>query len=325
MHTTIYELLAPETRARMIGLPTTELLAVKLDQLEGFPKHIRTELHDRYGVTTLRDLQRVDLTRLQIDPSLIQLLICLFQYPKHDPGPGCQWEELFEAAPLAYYQSYSGSPFHTRFAPVFYRGRLDGTARVLVVGQDPSTDESLSGRTFVGQAGQLAQNFLAKIGITHSYVMFNTFLYGVQSGQITNALATDATITAYRNQLLDRAKATNTFSLVLAFGSWAETSVTSWPGLGALPFVHVTHPTAQSGVAANWNSHLATAASHVTPDPDGHVDLTPYNTSAAIPSTDIPRRDLPFGTPTWQGTGGGTHSARGSGSAFETQIIWTAP
>jgi len=101
--------------------------------------------------------------------------------------------------------------------------------------------------------------------------------------------------------------------------------VTSWPGLGSIPFVHVTHPTAQIGVAANWNSHLATAAGYVTPDPDAHVDLTPYSTSAPLPSTDVPRRDLPFGTPTWQGAGGGTRSARGSGSAFETQIIWTAP
>jgi hypothetical protein len=154
--------------------------------------------------------------------------------------------------------------------------------------------------------------------------MFNTFLYGVQSASITTALATDATISAYRNKLFDHAKATNPLSLVLAFGSYANTSLTSWPGLGSLPLVHVSHPTAPSGVAANWNSHLSTAAGHVTPDTDGHVDLTPFNTTAALPSADVPRRDLPFGTPSWQGTGGVTRSMRVSG-AFETEITWTSP
>src|SRR5262245_45351111 len=324
MHMTIYKLLGREAGARLAELSTTEMLGLKLDELEGIPEDARRELHNRYGVKTLGDLARVDLSRIQIDPNVLKALVCLVLYPKHDPGPDCAWEELFERAPLAHYQ-YPGSPFHVHFGPVFYRGRLDGTARVLVVGQDPSTDETLSGRTFVGQAGQLAQNFLAKLGITRSYVMFNTFLYGVQSGSITSALATDATISAYRNQLFDRAKATNSISLVLAFGSWANTSVTNWPGLGSLPVVHVAHPTAPSGVAANWNSYLATAASHVTPDSDGHVDLTPYDAAAQIPSTDIPRRDLPFGTPNWQGTSGVTRSARGSGSAFETKITWIAP
>jgi len=325
MHTAVYQLLGPAARAALLDLSIPALLGLKLDQFEGIPQDARALLHERFGVNVLRDLRRVDLAKVPLSPGVIQALICVLFYPKHDPGPGCAWEELFEGAPLATYQGYAGSPFHTRFAPVFYRGRLDGSARVLVVGQDPATDETLSGRAFVGQAGQLAQNFLAKLGITRSFVMFNTFLYGVQSGSITAALATDATITAYRNKLFDHAKATNPISLVLAFGSWANTSVTSWPGRGSLPVVHVSHPTAPSGVAADWNSHLSAAAGAVTPDTDGHVDLTPYDTTAPLPSTDIPRRDLPFGTPVWQGTGGGTHSARGTGAAFETQIVWTAP
>ena len=325
MHTTIFELLHPATRERMIGRPTADLLKLKLDEVEGIPKAVRTELHDRYGVTTLRDLQGVNLSLYKIDPNIIKILVCALLYPKHDPGPGCAWEELFEAAPLAYYQGYTGSPFHTHFGPVFYRGRLDGSARVLVVGQDPSTDETLCGRILVGNAGQLTQNFLAKLGITRSYLMFNTFLYGVQSTSLTPALDADVTIKTYRNQLFDHAKATTPLELVLAFGSHANTAVTNWPGLGSIPFVWVTHPTAPTGVAANWNTYLPTAQSHVRPDPDGHVDTTPYDTTAPMPTTDIPRRDLPFGTPPWHGTGGATRSARVSGATFETQITWTAP
>ena len=244
---------------------------------------------------------------------------------KHDPGPTLAWAAVFATAPLATYVNAPDAPFHTRFGPVFYRGRLDGKAKVLVVGQDPSTDETLAGRILVGQAGQITQRFLAKLGVTRSYLMFNTFLYGVQSGAITPALVNDPEIQAFRNKLFDKAKAANQLSAVLAFGSKAQDSVAAWPGKGALPVIELTHPTAPSGVAASWNSKLAAASAAVSPDSDGTVDLTPFDTAApTMPTTDIPRFDLPFGTPPWHGTGGATRSQRVSG-AFETEIRWTAP
>ncbi len=244
---------------------------------------------------------------------------------KHDPGPPLAWAAIFATAPLATYVNMPGAPFHTRFGPVFYRGRLDGKARVLVVGQDPSTDETLAGRILVGQAGQITQHFLAKLGLTRSYLMFNTFLYGVQSGAITPDLVTNPDITAFRNKLFDKAKAANPLTAVLAFGTKAQESVAAWPGKGSLTVVKLTHPTAPSGVAANWNSKLSAASAAVSPDPDGTVDLTPFDTSAAaMPTSDIPRFDLPFGNPPWHGTGGRTSSQRVSG-AFETEIRWTAP
>ena len=262
-----------------------------------------------------------------LDPGFAERLICLLLHPQYDPGPNCPWERLFQSAPLDYYINFPQSPFHTRFGPVFYRGRLDGTARVLVIGQDPSTDEILAHRVFAGQAGQIAQNFLTKLGLTRSYLMFNTFLFGVQSSSLSagTVSATDATIMTYRNKLFDRAAATNTLTAIIAFGSHANTSATNWPGRGSIPIIHVTHPTAPSGVAANWNSHFAAAQSAISPDSNGHVDSTAYSTTAPIPATDIPRRDLPFGIPSWHGTGGSTRSQRGSGATFETQITWTAP
>jgi hypothetical protein len=98
-------------------------------------------------------------------------------YPQHDPGPNSAWEQLFQSAPLSYYVSQN--KFHTHFGPVFYRGRLDGSARVLVIGQDPATDETLAGRAFVGQAGQIAQNYLTKLGLTRSYLIF---VWGAERG-----------------------------------------------------------------------------------------------------------------------------------------------
>lgn len=63
--------------------------------------------------------------------------------------------------------------------PLFHRGRLDGSARVLVVGQDPAQHESVTRRILVGAAGQRTQGFLARLGIDSSYVMVNAFLCSV--------------------------------------------------------------------------------------------------------------------------------------------------
>ena len=50
---------------------------------------------------------------------------------------------------------------------------------MVVIGQDPAQHEAVTRRILVGAAGQRLQGFLAKLGITTSYVMVNTFLYSV--------------------------------------------------------------------------------------------------------------------------------------------------
>ncbi len=74
---------------------------------------------------------------------------------------------------------YPPDAFRTEWGPIFHRGRLDGTARVLVIGQDPATHETICRRILVGEAGQRLQGLLAKLGVTRSYVLVNTFLYSV--------------------------------------------------------------------------------------------------------------------------------------------------
>jgi len=318
----IHDLIRPARRKELATVPAAALLDLDIHDLD-LAAGTEQQLRD-LGVQQVRDLNRVDLDVVRLPPGVIDELRCLFFYPKHDPGPPCAWERLFELAPLAAYTGYPGTPFHTRFGPVFYRGRLDGTAKVLAVGQDPATDEILAGRAFVGDAGQHAQDFLRKIGITSSYLMVNTVLFGIQSSNLTDAVVTDPALATYRNQLLDRAKLTNPgLTLVIAFGGRAQTAVANWPGASGLHVVNVYHPSAQSGLASNWNQHLADAAAHVTPD--AAPDLSPYSTSAPLPTTDVPRRDLPFGVPPFLGKGGVTHSTRGSGATYESQIVLTAP
>lgn len=45
------------------------------------------------------------------------------------------------------------SDFRVEWGPIFNRGGLDGSARVLVIGQDPAAHEAVSRRILVGEAG----------------------------------------------------------------------------------------------------------------------------------------------------------------------------
>src|SRR5688500_7836888 len=119
-----------------------------------------------------------------------------------DPGYAAEpFRTLVEAAPGA--ETYPPDAFRLEWGPIFHRGRLDGTARVLVLGQDPATHETITRRILVGEAGQRVQGLLARVGITTSYVMVNTFLYSVygQGGGIRHA--TDPQIAEHRHRWLD--------------------------------------------------------------------------------------------------------------------------
>src|SRR5262249_60579276 len=95
-----------------------------------------------------------------------------------DPGYG---NEPFQTLCADYPGTdvYPPERFRIEWGPIFHRGRLDGSARVLVIGQDPAQHESIVRRILVGEAGRRLQGFLAKLGITRSYVLINTFLYSV--------------------------------------------------------------------------------------------------------------------------------------------------
>src|SRR4051794_28829881 len=75
--------------------------------------------------------------------------------------------------------AYPQEDFRTEWGPIFHRGRLDGTARVLFIGQDPGQHENVLRRILSGEAGRRVQGFAAKLGISRSYVNLNALLYSV--------------------------------------------------------------------------------------------------------------------------------------------------
>jgi hypothetical protein len=245
---------------------------------------------------------------------------------KFDKGPNASWAAKFANAPHQSYINHPSGRFRTEFGPVYYRGRLNTSVKLLIVGQDPSTDEILAQRNLVGSAGQRVQKLLRKVGITKSYAIFNTFLYGIkgQMDAAMNAAALEPALLNYRNGLLDKIAGSNTLQAIMSFGNGADLAVTNWPGRPAgVPWFQLVHPSApDSIVLPNWNARLSGLQATVTPDSAALVDTTPYGAVfGASDVADIPREDLSFGLADWHGTGGGTRSRRNG----DNIIQWTSP
>ncbi len=235
-----------------------------------------------------------------------------------DPGYGDDpWRSLVAAAPGT--DVYPVADFRTEWGPIFHRGRLDGSARLLVIGQDPAEHEAIARRILIGEAGQRVQGFLAKLGLETSYVMVNTYLYSVYGQTAGNAHATDPAIAAYRNNWLDALVLGRGVQAVVAFGTLADTAYHTWAATqptaaAALAYQHVMHPTAPisgSGgdpvklaeltkvMLSGWNTALRALRPVVTPD---GTRASLYSSSGVLRASDdveIPAGDMPAGLPAW--------------------------
>jgi hypothetical protein len=238
----------------------------------------------------------------------------------HDFDPGPVTDPF---ATLA--REYPGSDvyptisFRVEWGPIFHRGRLDGSARLLVIGQDPAQSEAIVRRILVGEAGHRTQGLMAKLGFTRSYLLVNTFLYSVYGQTGGTQHENDAGIVSYRNQWLDAIFASNQIEAVLALGSLASDAWQKWKQTAtgqshSPPFQHVTHPTqpesssggnaaalksAIKAMLANWNQALEQLHPQIS-----HADVTgplvPYGTSFKTSERiEIPEFDVPAGLPDW--------------------------
>jgi uracil-DNA glycosylase len=213
---------------------------------------------------------------------------------------------------------YPPGQFRIEWGPIFHRGRLDGSARVLVIGQDPAQHETIVRRTLVGEAGRRVQGLLAKLGITRSYVFVNTYLYSVY-GSVKAKTRKDPRLIAYRNRWLDALLVGQHVEGVLALGKAADEAWQFWKATPAgqsvnVAYAAVTHPTqpessskndrtklaaATTKLLQNWNTGLQILAPAIqhrdTPTP-----LVPYGEAWSDGDrVGIPEFDLPAGLPAW--------------------------
>lgn len=214
---------------------------------------------------------------------------------------------------------YPYKDFRCEWGPVFHRGRLDGTARVLVIGQDPAQSETVARRILVGVAGHRFQGFLYKLGIDRSYTMINTFLYSVYGQWSGSKHQQDAAIVSYRNQWIKAILSNNSIDAVITLGAMADASWTTWKQTGDSKafnpaYATITHPTEPEGASKgsatketqlmaqmlqNWNAALTALQAQIK-HPDSVRKLVPYG-SKILPAemTEIPEGDFPPGTPAW--------------------------
>jgi uracil-DNA glycosylase len=237
----------------------------------------------------------------------------------HSFDPGYETEPfrtLCENHPQA--DVYPPAYFRVEWGPIFHRGRLDHTGRILILGQDPAQNENIVRRILVGEAGQRIQGFLAKLGLDRSYVMLNTFLYSVY-GAVPSKFKKDPKIVEYRHQWLDALLVGTPVQAVVALGLHADDAWQKWKATPKgqtvnVIYMKITHPTqpesasdgdktklasATKAMLANWNVALQVLKPAIT-EPDSPHSLILYGERFAngdrLP---IPDFDFPAGLPAW--------------------------
>lgn len=236
---------------------------------------------------------------------------------------------------------YPAKDFRTEWGPIFHRGRLDGSARVLAIGQDPAQSESIARRILVGTAGHRFQGFLFKLGIDRSYVMINTFLYSVYGQQGGSKHRNDGSIIAYRNLWIDTIFANNSIEAVITLGTLADGAWQAWKktatGRTCDPaYAHITHPTQPDSASKgdtkkqaqlvkqmlqNWNAALSAVKPQIK-HPDSQRALVPYGDSfLAGELVEIPEADMPPGVPPWMRGASGWATRTGATTALKRATI----
>lgn len=252
-----------------------------------------------------------------------------------DPGPPAALARHFATLPPV--AAEHRDLFWHDWGPVFYRGRLNGRAKVLCIASDPGPTERLVGRTLVGDAGQRVQGFLTKLGLTTNYALVNAFPLAVHPSKVSKALPllSEPAQRTWRNRFYDLATGPDV-EAIIAFGGNARRALELWAAAPDVPRFAVPHPSARfaTDLADRWGAAVTQLRAVVTPDPDGDPTLPNYG--ARVTEADfvrIPPADLPWGVPVWigddrQGRAASPprhNSIERSSSDVKHTMIWRAP
>ncbi len=254
--------------------------------------------------------------------------------PTFDHGPSIP--VYHHLASLPSYEPHK-TMFWYDWGPIFYRGRLDRSARLLCIASDPGPTERIAGRTLVGDAGQRVQGFLTKIGLTRSYLCLNAFSYALfpSAASSAKAMLHEPEHITWRNTLISMTTG-SALQAVIAFGFEAQAAVEDWDNPSGVPVIPLPHPSNRSAttLATAWRAGVIQLRGIVTPDSDGDVTGANYGTTLKeVDYAPIPRGDLPYGVPDFLGDDawGRTGSPRHNNSVerpqddFKHSLLWQAP
>ncbi len=230
-----------------------------------------------------------------------------YEPPKHafrefDTGPGAAMARLlmggesglewpdFTALGVTAHPSFGYGPI--------YRGRL-ASARVLILADQESQDDLFTGRALTGDAGQHLQEFLRAMGITRSYLILRVL--PVDSSDLpastVRRIVDHPQVRSVYAAIIRRVAAGNPPSLALVVGPHAGRLAAHVLPDG-LPVVRMK-AWRESGALNDWRRALDDVRglpfAKDVPDPSFTYDGQ---------RGQIPRADLPYGTPCWQGSSG---------------------
>jgi len=254
----------------------------------------------------------VELARIVLRP------IPADEWAQSDTAPPPAMQAILDATPDYRAEVGDTSTFWYHFGNVLYRGRLDGSARVLGIASDPGPTECLPfvRRTLVGDSGQKTQGFLAKLGLTHSYVLVNAFAVALHPGKVTKGLKVlreNLAIMQARHALYDGLLSTGGLQAIVAFGDNAHRAYDLWkasnPAVAGVPVVKLAHPAAVDRTGSGNDPALKGWARAVTKlraivMPDDMAAARGPNYGAFFTEVDyarVPRWDLPRQAPAYAG------------------------
>lgn len=258
----------------------------------------------------------LDGVQVELKRSVLRA-ISASEMAQFDAGPTGAMKALLDSTPDYAAEVGDATTFWYAFGPVLYRGRLDGSARVLCIASDPGPSECLPfiRRTLVGDSGQKVQGFLAKLGLTRSYVLVNGSAFALRPSQKSKglkALKTNAAIREARHALYDSLLLGEP-QAVIAFGDVAHDMYDQWsasnPLVSSVPVFKLAHPaavdrngTGDDAALKGWNKAIRKLRTLVTPDPDGEPGQPNFGSYFTELDYDrIPRWDMPKNAPTFAG------------------------
>lgn len=224
---------------------------------------------------------------------------------EHDAGPSPALAAIFARNPD--YAEFRSAYWYD-FGPVFYRGRLDGSARVLCIASDPGPTECLPfvRRCLVGDAGQRVQGFLNKIGLDRSYVLVNANTYALRPSQATAGARNmrKPEQIAWREELYT-AVAGQKLEAIVIFGAQARQAFKLWANKPAnVPVIDLPHPSSHDPqvLVDAYRDAVTRLRGVVTPDDASLLALPNYGPEWREEDyARIPRRDLPEEAPAYIG------------------------
>jgi hypothetical protein len=225
------------------------------------------------------------------------------KFQDFDDGPGDDFAQLLMGGKAGFeWPDFHalGASGHPSFGtgPI-YRGRTH-QANVLVLADQQSHDDLFTGRALTGESGQHLQVFLEAIGIRSAYLILRVLpvdTLSLTAAQV-QAIANQPQVRKVYQAIVDQARAANPgLGLVLSFGPHSQ-ALRQNLNTGNLPGVSL-RAWKETGSQQNWQSQLPA------------IRQINYSREIANPSftydgrrSQIPRKDLPYGTLRWMGSSG---------------------